>query len=89
MKKKKLNFINLLVCWKKKNFGCKIGWAIAQLYCEKKKNLYCNLGFVLQERGLEKKRLHVFYRVILCFKLHGRTYTRYDVYENCDCAIVA
>ena len=27
--------------------------------------------------------------VILCFKLCGRTYTRYDVYENYDCAIVA
>ena len=26
------------------------------------------------------KRLHVFNRVILCFKLRGRTYTRYDVY---------
>ena len=30
-----------------------------------------------------------FDRAILCFKLRGRTYTRYDVYENCDCAIVA
>ena len=27
--------------------------------------------------------------LILCFKLRGRTYTRYDVYENYDCAIVA
>ena len=35
------------------------------------------------------KRLHVFDHVILCFKLRGRTYTRYDVYENCDCVIVA
>ena len=27
--------------------------------------------------------------VVLCFKLHGRTYTRYDVYGNYDCVIVA
>ena len=27
--------------------------------------------------------------VILCFKLRGRTNTRYDVYGNYDCAIVA
>ena len=27
--------------------------------------------------------------VILCFKLHRRTYTRYDVYGNCGCAVVA
>ena len=33
--------------------------------------------------------LHVFNCVILCFKLHGRTYTRYDEYENYDCAVVA
>ena len=26
--------------------------------------------------------------IILCFKLRGMTY-RYDVYGNCDCAIVA
>ena len=30
-----------------------------------------------------------FDRAILCFKLRGRTYTLYDVYGNCDCAIVA
>ena len=29
-----------------------------------------------------------FDRVILCFKLRGSTYTRCDVYGNCDCAIV-
>ena len=27
--------------------------------------------------------------VILCFQLRGRTYTRFDVYGNYDCAIVA
>ena len=26
--------------------------------------------------------------VILCFKLRRRTYTRYDVYENSDCALL-
>ena len=26
--------------------------------------------------------------VILCFKLRGRTYTRYDEYGNYDCAVV-
>ena len=30
-----------------------------------------------------------FDRVILCFKLRGRTYTRYNVYGNCDCTNVA
>ena len=35
------------------------------------------------------KRFHVFDLVILYFKLRGRTCTRYDVYGNCDCAIVA
>ena len=33
--------------------------------------------------------LHVFDCVILCFKLRGRTYTRYDEYGNYDCAVVA
>ena len=28
------------------------------------------------------KRLHVFDHLILCLKLRGRTYTRYDVYGN-------
>ena len=32
--------------------------------------------------------LQVFGCVILCFKLCERTYTRYDVYGNYDCAIV-
>ena len=27
--------------------------------------------------------------VILCLKLRRRTYTRYDVYGNYDCAVVA
>ena len=33
--------------------------------------------------------LHVFDCVILSFKLRERTYTRYDVYGNYDCVIVA
>ena len=33
--------------------------------------------------------LHVFDCVILCFKLRGSTYTRYDEYENYDCVVVA
>ena len=31
----------------------------------------------------------VFNCVILCFKLRGMTYTRYDEYGNYDCAVVA
>ena len=33
--------------------------------------------------------LHVFYCVILCFKLRERTYTQCDGYGNYDCAVVA
>ena len=27
--------------------------------------------------------------VIVCYKLLGKTYTRYDVYEKCDCVVIA
>ena len=33
--------------------------------------------------------LHVFELRNLCFKLRGRTYTRYDVYGNYDCTVSA
>ena len=32
---------------------------------------------------------HVCDCVIVCYKLHGKTYTRYDVYEKYDCAVIA
>ena len=32
---------------------------------------------------------HVCDCVIVCYKLHRKTYTRYDVYEKCDCTVVA
>ena len=30
--------------------------------------------------------IHVCDCVIVCYKLHGKTYTWYDVYGKCDCA---
>ena len=32
---------------------------------------------------------HVCDCVIVCYKLHGKTYTRYDVYGKCDCVVIA
>ena len=32
---------------------------------------------------------HVCDYVIVCYKLHGKTYTRYDVYGKCDCMVIA
>ena len=31
---------------------------------------------------------HVCDCVIVCYKLRGKTYTRYDVYGKCDCVII-
>ena len=32
---------------------------------------------------------HVCDCVIVCYKLRGKTYTRYDVYGKCDCMVIA
>ena len=32
---------------------------------------------------------HVCDCVIVCYKLCGKTYTRYDVYGKCDCVVIA
>ena len=31
---------------------------------------------------------HVYDCVIVCYKLHEKTYTRYDVYGKCDCVVM-
>ena len=32
---------------------------------------------------------HVYDCLIVCYTLHGKTYTRYDVYGKCDCVVIA
>ena len=32
---------------------------------------------------------HVCDCVIVCYNLHRKTYTRYDVYGKCDCVVIA